>query len=166
MRVVLVAAVTADGFIARHTRHAADWTSKADKRQFVELTKEIGTIVLGSTTFETIGRALPGRRMIVMTSRPEAYTVEGVEFVPGSAMSIVDQLSSEGLDSLAVIGGAHVYGQFLAAGLVDEVVLTVEPVLFGQGVTLSDVACDLNLTLTEVNRLGEDSVVMRYNVEH
>jgi dihydrofolate reductase len=167
VKVVLVAAVTADGYIAQRTKQTSlDWTSAEDKRHFVETTKLLGTLVVGSTTFSTIGRGLPGRRMIVMTSHPERVDTEGVEAYTGSAGELVHRLEGEGVEALAVIGGAHVYGQFLAAKLADELMLTVEPHLFGVGISLADVALDAPMRLLEMKRLGEsNSVVLHYKLE-
>ena len=44
MTTFLIAAITADGFIARHSRHLADWTSKEDKQFFTQKTKEAGVV--------------------------------------------------------------------------------------------------------------------------
>ncbi len=165
MKVVLVAAVTADGFIARNAGHAADWTSKEDKRHFMEVTKRLGTMVMGSTTFNTIGRALPGRRTIVLTSRVDDYQMEGVEAFSGPAEALVAKLEQEGVSGLAIVGGAQVYGQFLKAGLVDRLELTVEPHLFGTGITLADTPTDLKLRLLASERLGEQAVLLTYEVE-
>jgi dihydrofolate reductase len=58
MKTVIVAAITADGFIGRTSDHLADWTGKADKKLFVQVTKEAGAMVMGSRTFATIGGPL------------------------------------------------------------------------------------------------------------
>jgi dihydrofolate reductase len=164
MNVVLIAAITADGFIGRSSGHAADWTSQEDKKLFVQITKETGTMVMGSRTFETIGRALPGRRNIVLTSRPQSYEAEGVEFTDESPRDLVNRLEDEGTKSLAVCGGAQVYHQFMQAGLVNELYLTVEPVLFGTGVKLFANELDIKLQLLSSDKLNEDVILLRYKV--
>jgi dihydrofolate reductase len=144
MPVVLVAALSMDGFIARHKDELADWTTKEDKQFFVKITKELGTMVMGRTTFATIGRALPGRRMIVLTSTPEKYDVKGVEFTNETPKQLVTRLESEGVTGLAVCGGAHVYTDFLVAGIVDELVLSVVDVELGGGIRLITEAISLD----------------------
>jgi dihydrofolate reductase len=164
MNIVLIAAITADGFIGRTSRHAADWTSSEDKKLFVKVTKEAGNMVMGSKTFETIGRALPGRRNIVLTSRPQDYTVEGVEFTNESPSELVERLNRKGLTTLAICGGAHVYHQFMQAGLVNELYLTVEPVLFGSGVKLFSDVLDVSLQLVSSEKLNDDVILLHYRV--
>jgi dihydrofolate reductase len=165
VRVVLIAALTADGFIARTANHQADWTSKDDKRHFAEVTKRLGVMVMGSTTFDTIGRALPGRRTIVLSSRPEVYRDLGVEVFSGTPGELVARLETEGVENVAVVGGAHVYGQFLAGNLVDSLEITIEPLVFGTGIGLADTMLDLKLHLTSCERLGERAVLLTYDVD-
>nr|AIA10749.1 dihydrofolate reductase [uncultured bacterium]AIA10821.1 dihydrofolate reductase [uncultured bacterium] len=164
MKVTLIAAITADGFIGRDSGHTADWTSKEDKKLFVKITKEAGAMVMGSRTFETIGRALPGRRNIVLTSRPEEYHAEGVEFTSESVLELVKRLEGEGQKSLAVCGGANVYHQFMQAGLVSELYLTVEPVLFGSGVKLFSGELDVTMQLVSSEKLNDDVILLHYKV--
>nr|AIA13155.1 RibD C-terminal domain protein [uncultured bacterium]AIA13342.1 RibD C-terminal domain protein [uncultured bacterium] len=164
MKTVLVAAITADGFIGRSADHLADWTGKSDKKLFVEVTRQAGTMVMGSRTFATIGRALPGRRTIVYTSRPGAITAEGVETTAEAPADLVKRLQHEGTEGLAVVGGASIYGQFMAAGVVDEIYLTVAPLVFGSGVPLFGQTLDARLELLESTKLDDNTILLHYRV--
>lgn len=62
MHVSLMVAITVDGKIARASDHYPDWTGSADKRLYVDVTKKAGVMIMGSTTFDIIGRVLPGER--------------------------------------------------------------------------------------------------------
>nr|AIA12731.1 Dihydrofolate reductase [uncultured bacterium]AIA12957.1 Dihydrofolate reductase [uncultured bacterium] len=165
MKVFLVAAITADGFIGRDSGHLADWTSPEDKKLFVRLTKQAGTMVMGSKTFATIGRALPGRKTIVYTSKPDEFNTEGVEATNESPIELVARLENEGVEALAVCGGASIYALFMSAGVVDELYLTVEPLLFGTGVPLFSDQLDCKLSLLELDKLNEHSVLLHYAVQ-
>lgn len=162
----MIAAITADGYIGRDARHLADWTSKEDKKLFTTVTKEAGVIVMGSKTFATIGRALPGRRTIVYTSRPSEITAEDVEATTESPEQLVARLKAEGAAGLAVCGGASIYDLFMRAGVISEVYLTIEPLFFGSGVPLFAQSLHTNLALQEVSKLNEHTVLLRYNVLH
>lgn len=165
MKTVIVAAVTADGFIGRTSEHLADWTGKADKKLFVQVTKEAGVMVMGSRTFATIGRALAGRRTIVYTSRPDEITAAGVETTNEAPAELVARLAREGAAGLAVVGGASIYGQFMEAGVVDELYLTVAPLLFGTGVPLFRTTLEARLELLEQSPLDDDTVLLHYRVK-
>src|SRR3989344_5571233 len=119
MKVFLIAAMTADGFIARNSAHLASWTSKEDKQFFVEKTKEAGVVVMGLNTFKTIGHPLPGRVNIVY-SRTEK-DLQGVEITEDEPRKLIENLAKRGYKQVAITGGAQIYTMFMEAGLVDTI---------------------------------------------
>lgn len=164
MKTFIIAATTADGFIGQSAHHLSTrWTSHVDKVFFTETTKKAGVIVMGRSTFDTIGRALPGRRTIVLTTRP--LDVEGVETTQESPKDLAERLAKEGCAQLAVCGGASVYAQFIDAGVVDEIYLTVHPILFGVGVPLLSEPLTRQLTLIETKDIGDGTVLLHYAVK-
>lgn len=162
MKVFAIASVTADGFIGKTADHLADWTSPEDKKLFVRLTKQAGIMVMGSRTFATIGRALPERRTIVYTSKPELINVEGVETTNEAPADLIDRLRKEGAEGIAICGGSLIYSMFVDAGLVDELYLTVEPIIFGKGIPLFNGELDIKLSLIETSKLNEHTVLLHY----
>ncbi len=166
MKVFIIAAQSSDGFIARSTHELADWTSSEDKKLFVRLTKAAGVMVMGKTTFQTIRRALPGRRTIVYTHHPELITAVGVETTSETPQHLVHRLAAEGVRELAVCGGSAIYTQFMKAGVVDELYLTVEPVVFGSGIPLFSELVPDTLKLLGSEHLSEDVVLNHYTVLH
>lgn len=176
MEIVLIAALSADGFIAsRESEKSTDWTSKEDLRWFAKKTKEIGVCVMGRTTYETIGRALPGRVSIVLSKSGKAISElppvvigepEGSVFVTSSSpQEIVQELTTRGIQQLAVCGGASVYGQFLEEKLVTRLFLTIEPLLVGQGVGLSSKPLTQKLQLVQLQPLSESTIVLEYVIK-
>lgn len=162
MKVFIVAAVTADGFIGKDADHLADWTSKEDKQFFTEVTKRAGVMVMGRSTYETIGRPLPGRKSIVYTRRPLANAeVVTTQLEPAK---LLRQLEKEGYDEVAICGGQAIYDMFLQAGLVDELYLTIEPLLFGQGLSLAGNKLKASLSLKEATTLNDDTLLVKYEV--
>jgi dihydrofolate reductase len=167
MKVFLIAAISVDGYIARSPDQPADWTSNEDKKLFVRLTKEAGWMVMGSRTYATIGRALPGRQTIIYTNHPETLTGTNdpaVQTTNEDPAELVKRLSADGVEQLAVCGGAQIYRMFAAAGLLDELYLTVEPQAFGTGISLFDAQLDLRLELMDDTKLNEDVILLHYRV--
>lgn len=161
MHVFIIAALSADGFIARDAHHPASWTSKEDKRFFVEKTGRAGVVVMGSHTYETIGKPLKGRLNIVY-SRFHSY--EGVEVTQQEPGALLKDLEQRGYHEVAIIGGAHVYTLFMSAGLVNTLYLTIEPLTFGQGLSLFTKSVEAKLQLKNTTRLGENSIALEYEV--
>lgn len=167
MKVIFFAAMTVNGKIAHSSDELVDWTSKEDKQFFHEETKKCGVVVMGNSTYKTIGRPLPGRLNVVMTRTPDpAKNWEGVlEFTNQSLRELLQDLERRGFSSVAVTGGAQVFSQFLEAGLADELAITIEPKIFGAGVNIfSDMQRDFPLELFEVKNLNPQVVLLRYKV--
>ncbi len=158
----IVATVSADGFIARDHNELADWSSKADKKLFVELTKRSGVMIMGSATYKTIGRALPGRRNIVYTRG--VIDQEGIETTSETPAALLERLEQEGCTEVSICGGATIYDMFLRAGLVSDLYLTISPLLFGTGVSFLTSTLDVQLVLKESRLLDENSMLLHYEV--
>jgi dihydrofolate reductase len=165
MKVFIIVAITADGYIARNSTELADWTSSVDKKLFVKLTKEAGVMVMGATTLATIGRALPGRRTIVYTLDPANITIEGVEPTSEDPKALIERLENEGVKAVAICGGRSIYTQFMQSGVVDELYLTVEPTFFGTGVSLFSQPLATQLQLLEHVALSPDVILLHYAVK-
>src|SRR5450755_1190664 len=104
MRVSILVAVAENGVIGRGGK--LPWHLADDLRRFKQLTMG-HTIVMGRKTWESIGRALPGRRMIVI-SRQAGYHVEGAQ-VAGSLENALQIAEAAGDDETFVIGGSEIY---------------------------------------------------------
>lgn len=169
MKVIMIAAVTANGKIARHDGETSTaWTSKEDHDFFVRETKKYGVMIMGRKTFVTINRPLPGRLTIVMTRRPDEYEKQPgiLEFTDEPPAAILAQLETRGFASVALAGGANIYSQFLQANLVDEILLTIEPTIFGSGPNLLvDFPGEPKLKLQGIEKLNENTILLRYQVQ-
>lgn len=103
----LIAAMDVNGVIGADG--GMPWHLPADLRWFKKNTRD-KPVLMGRRTFESIGRALPHRRNLVMTRRGD-FTPEGAEIVA----DLDDALARvAGADELMVIGGAEIYRLALA----------------------------------------------------
>jgi len=169
MKIIICMAQTADGKIAKSSQHLADWTSKEDKKHFINLTKKHQVIIMGETTYKTIGRPLPGRLNFILTKNPDKFKSKmqkgKLEFFSGSPKEIIDHLKKKGYKSAILGGGAYTNASFLNADLVDEIVLTNEGLLFGKGFGFCEgLKKDIDLEIIDANILSESTYVMHYKV--
>ena len=95
------------------------WRLSADLKRFRELTMG-HHIIVGRKTFESIGRPLPGRRMIVVT-RDRDYKAEGCD-LSHSLEDAIDLARERGESEAFICGGAEIYAQSI--GIVDRMYLT------------------------------------------
>lgn len=85
------------------------WHLPDDLKRFKRLTLD-HPVVMGRRTFESIGRPLPRRRNLVLSSRP-AYAPDGVEVFP-SLERAIDAAAPAG-GTLFVLGGSRVFAEAL-----------------------------------------------------
>jgi dihydrofolate reductase len=118
MTVTLVVAVGANGVIG--VDGGLPWRLPEDLAHFKQLTMG-HPMVMGRTTFESIGRPLPGRTTIVLTRDPD-WRADGVEVAPTLEAAL--ERAHELDDEVFVVGGAQIYAQALDAALVDLMCVT------------------------------------------
>ena len=160
----IIAAQSADGFIAKDEKHPAYWTSKEDKKRFVELTKQAGVVVMGSSTFATLNRPLGERRMIVYSKSPKHF--EGAETTKDDPKTLLKKLSAEGVKEVAICGGSHIYTLFMKAQVVDKIYLTIEPIFFGKGIQLFNEQLNFHLKLIKAEQAESGAVLLEYDVNY
>ncbi len=120
----MVVAVSRNGVIGRHG--TLPWRQPSDLARFKAETMG-RPIIMGRTTFASIGRALPGRKNIVGSRSPDTIEARDVIAVPTPAHALKVAVSGIADDPAAprdicVIGGAQIYRAFMAPA--DRILLT------------------------------------------
>lgn len=164
MKIKLMMAMTMDGKIARSSEHFPDWTSKEDKQLFARISKEAGVVIMGEKTFQTFPSPLPERLNVVFSMKENPEEIQGVRWVKGEPEKVLEELEKEGYSEALLGGGAFLNGLFAEKKLIDEIIVTLEPKIFGAGLSLFDRELDMELRLRSVERINENSVVLRYEV--
>ncbi|GAA3530189.1 dihydrofolate reductase [Aeromicrobium panaciterrae] len=119
MTVTIVVAIGANGVIGNDGD--MPWPRTGDQKQFKELTMG-HPIVMGRTTYESIGKPLPGRTSIVLTRNTAWGADEGVVVVHTLTDALARGLGRD--DEVFLIGGAQVFAEALAHDVVDRMVVT------------------------------------------
>jgi dihydrofolate reductase len=136
-------ATSLDGFIARRNG-GIEWLAAVERPGedygFQTFFDGVDALVVGAATYR-VALGLEGpwpwadKRVVVLTHRPPPAPRVDETFFAGDPAALVESLGAEGVRRLYVDGGA-VISQFLAAGLVDDLTISVLPVLLGDGVRL------------------------------
>lgn len=121
-------------------------------------------MIMGSTTFDTIGRPLPERKTVVYTSNPQKYDGIDVLTTQDEPGVIINQLGSLGYSHVVICGGAHIYDLFMQSGLVTDLHITISPLAFGQGISLFKSSLNTELKLVSSEVLGEATIYNHYTV--
>jgi dihydrofolate reductase len=143
MKLSVFCGVSVDGFLARPD-DALDFldTGEQEPHGFEEFYDSVDVIVIGRKTFEvvlTFGKWFYGKKpVIVVSSRSLDFSsVKGgvVEQMSGEPVEIVALLKARGFKHAYIDGGVTIQ-RFLAAGVIDHLVITRVPVLIGAGIPL------------------------------
>lgn len=120
MRISIIAAVAENGVIGRGGQ--LPWRLPNDLRRFKQITMG-HTVIMGRRTWESIGRPLPGRRMVVVSRQPGYKTNRAEVEVASSLEKALQKAAAVGEVEALVIGGAELYKA--AFPLADRLYLTI-----------------------------------------
>lgn len=162
-----------DGFIARKDNTVSWLESPADAYEKgipegsdAEPVTASDCFVVGSRTYEhalQLGWPYGDTRTIVVTGRKLPSTRKSVEFYAGDLKNLVDVVLAPQHPNIWLVGGARLCQSFLALGLVDEIRLTIAPVLLGQGLRLfADSGLETRWRLTGVVAYNTAFVQLSY----
>lgn len=157
-------AMTVDGKIAKNSNHFPDWTSKEDKKMFAKISKKHKVVIMGEKTFDTFPAPLKERLNVVFTLKKNPPKMKGVKWVSGDISNVLQELKKKGYKSALLGGGAYLNSSFLEKKLIDEIIITIEPKIFGQGLSLFQKDFNLNLKLLNIKKINSDSVVLKYKI--
>jgi dihydrofolate reductase len=139
-----------DGFIAKKD-NSVSWLESTgsvyeagvsiSEEEAAAFVKTIDCYVLGSRTYEhalELGWPYGDTPAVVVTSRAWPGAKKSVEFYSGDLKTLVDVKLAPRYRNIWLVGGAMLCRHFLELGLVDEIKLTIAPVLLGAGLRLFD----------------------------
>ena len=115
LEVIGIAAVTVNGYIARHNREKILWSK--DRPLFKKQTENF-PVIMGSNTHKTLSDGLSGREMIVVSRTDD----------PADILRRIDQ------KRCFVIGGGKTYSKF--SSYLTHLYLTIHPQVFKRGIRL------------------------------
>jgi len=149
-RVTLHVVSSLDGFIAKKDNDISWMDTKSvyeagvsiSHEEIVAFLKTIDCYVMGSKTYEhalELGWPYGDTPVVVVTTRDwPANARKNVEFYSGDLKALVDEKLAPRYRNIWLVGGAILCQRFLELGLVDEIKLTIAPVLLGDGLRLFD----------------------------
>ena len=135
-------ACTTDGFIAHVDGSFDGFLSEGEHvADFLESYKWFDTVLMGRKTYEVGLREgktnpYPTLRSYVFSRTMKASPDPNVTLVSRDAVEVVRGLRSEAGKDIWLCGGADLAATLCGEGLIDELVLKVNPVLFGSGIPL------------------------------
>lgn len=170
MKTILYMGTSINGYIAKEDGDS-EWTSEEDLQGFYKNSQAAGNIIMGKNTYDSASEygyfPFPGAVNVIMTHQNiENKWGDQVIFTDKSPKEISQMLEERGFKEAFLAGGGNVNSSFMKEGLIDEIYLDVEPIVFGKGIKLfSDGDFEYELELLEVNKLNKNTTQLHYKVK-
>ncbi|WP_301295426.1 dihydrofolate reductase family protein [Pseudomonas nitroreducens] len=161
-----------DGYIARPDG-SVDWLegygSEADDHGYNAFYAGIDGLLMGRATYLFCLKQeqwpYPDKPALVMTrSNHLSKAAPQVELEHYAPVDAIASLEARGCERIWLVGGGSLAGNFLAGGLLDEVIVSIIPHLLGAGIPLFSIGLEQRLQLLEQRSFPSGIVQMRYQV--
>jgi len=165
-------ATTADGFIAREDGSWDFFPSEGEHiADFIASMSSYDTVVMGRRTYEEgvkvgVTDPYPALDTYVVSRSLKKSPNERVKVIADNAVSVIRKLKEQEGRDIWLCGGGDLARTLFAEGLIDEVLIKLNPVLLGSGtplVTHLGRPTPLELISTKVYRSGV--VLLQYRVK-
>ncbi|HLZ39299.1 MAG TPA: dihydrofolate reductase family protein [Mycobacteriales bacterium] len=165
-----VVATTLDGFICRQDGSSDDFPTAGDHVQsYRDSLASYDAVLMGRVTYEVglkvgVTSPYPMMKQYVVARSLRQTPDPDVELVADPERLVRDLKSEPGKD-IYLCGGAKLATAMVNEGLVDEIVLKLNPLVFGVGIPfLHPTVRPLRLSLTDLRRFDSGVVFLTYAV--
>ena len=165
-KVILYIASSLDGYVARENGDI-DWLPQSDISGYDEFYKTVDVVIMGKTTYDqvlTFGvYQYKDKKSYVLKRNKNSTRDENVEFVSNVNEFVKDILSRlEG--NIWLVGGGQIISSFVNNGIVDEIILSIVPIVIGKGIPLfQNIQKETKLKLVKTSNYDK-FVELRYKV--
>ena len=142
-KVMLFIAMSLDGFIAKHDGDISFLSQvelEGEDYGYSAFIESVDTIILGRKTYDKIcsmGIEWPyGNRKVFVLSRNSHPETDNITYYSGSLTDLIFKLKSQNGKQIYCDGGAETINQLLQNDLIDEMIISIIPVLLGDGIRL------------------------------
>jgi dihydrofolate reductase len=170
-KLILFTAASLDGYIATE-EHNLDWLFSVEGEGDNGISKfydTVDTLLIGRTTYDWIMKHEKGMfpykdKECFVFSRGKKESTEFVTFIHDEVVQFVKRLKDKSGGNIWLVGGGDLLHTFMQERLVDEIIITIAPVLLGRGIPLfKDNNFQTRLSLREINRYNQ-FVELHYDV--
>jgi dihydrofolate reductase len=135
-------------------------------------TADIDTIIIGSRTYDYVVKNIGeqhydnGNNEVYVLTKTERQNHGKINFYSGAIADLIQNLRSKPGKNIYCDGGAEVIDSFLKAKLIDEIIISIIPVLLGNGIRLfKDGNTMQNLKLKQTKPYDTGLVQLHYKLE-
>jgi dihydrofolate reductase len=168
-KIKLYIASSLDGYIAGEGGNI-DWLFTDEDYGYAKFYDSIDTILIGRKTYDQSLKfdeyPYKGKKVYVLTRRIEdKKNTRYVEYIDVDIPNFVRHLLKLGGKDIWLLGGGEIVSILLNADLVDEIILSIHPVILGRGIPLfSNMKKRVYLQLLESKPFGSGLVQLCYGI--
>lgn len=171
-KLVLYIASSLDGYIATKDE-SLEWLYNVEgegDNGFSEFYDKVDSILMGKRTYDWVInqdlKEFPYKdKECYVFTRSFTENTEDVKFVNGDVTSFVNKLKRKDGKNIWIVGGGELLHSFIKEKLVDELIITVAPILLGNGIPLfKEGDYQLNLSLKEMRKFNQ-FIELHYEVK-
>jgi len=171
-KIILYISMSLDGFIAKKNGSVDfldPYNESGDDYGYKEFYDSVGTIVMGNNTYEQFGNTKEFKeyykgKPIFVFSKSAKGKDGNVAFVSGDVKEFIEKLDIKDGKNIWLLGGASIANEFLKNDLIDEFIITIIPVLLGDGISLfKDGLHEKKLKLIKVKDFNMGVVQVHYS---
>ncbi len=168
MEITLAMVTSLDGRITDKNGEVYSWTSTEDQVRYKALRDEYSVIIMSRKIYDEVKSKIvlsPKKLRIIMTREASKYQDLNVpnqlEYSSLSPTEIVQDLAKRGYTRVLLSTGSELSASFLKEGLVTRFILTIEPVILGEGLPLvAGVIERVKLELISMERLNDQGTLL------
>lgn len=168
-KIRLFIASSLDGYIARNSGEV-DWLFTDSDYGYAEFFAQIDTLIMGHKTYEQVlsfgEYPYKGKKGFVFSNTLAGTRDENVEFVGGDWKHFISSLRNQSGGDIWLVGGAKTIHYCMKHGLVDELILSIHPIILGNGIPLivKDASLETALTLKNVKTYNSGLLQVSYDL--
>lgn len=163
--ITMIMVMSLDGIILREEgEDVTKWTSKEDQIHFRNILNNFDAIITGRKSY--FGKVINKPYFILTNSLAKDDEKNNLFYTGGDPVKIIKAITEKGYNNIALLGGTETNMQFLKAGLVDQLIITIEPFLFGafKHITLEE-KLNIKLKLVNYHQMNDQgTLVLQYLV--
>ena len=138
-------AMSLDGYIAKPNDdlNFLKMVEKEDEDYgYMQFTDTIDTLIIGRKTYDYVIKEIGdahydnGERAIYVITRTERPDAGRVKFYTGDLPDLIRDLKDQDGKNIYCDGGSEIINELLKSGLIDELIISIIPVLLGEGIRL------------------------------
>ncbi len=169
-KVILYIATSLDGYIAKPNDDLSFLSiveQEGEDYGYADFVKMVDAVIVGRKTYEKVismGFDFPhaDKDAYIITRTPK-QNVGSVKFYTGNLKTLVDKLKSENGKNIFCDGGAEIVHELLKENLIDEFIISVIPILVGNGTKLfKDGRPELKLKLVSTKQFEKGLTQLHY----